>query len=102
MRITRLDFYGHLFASSPAPGEHLYQAAAYFRGDPFLARAGAIGTIKSMRASDPNTVREACIQRVVWFLTQIVREDTFLAGEDEELQLNIKKIRQERFAVKDA
>lgn len=103
LRVTRLDSYRHLvnstYISSSSSGECYYKAAAYFRDDPFLTRAGAIGEIKSMRTSDPNTVLEACAKEVVTYLINIVTEDTLLE-EDAKLQRNKAENLYRRFGVR--
>lgn len=54
-----------------------YTAAAYFQGDPFLIRAGAIGTLSGTKQSKI-AAHEACAGNVVTYLIQIVNEDTIL------------------------
>ncbi|PWY78151.1 hypothetical protein BO94DRAFT_472361, partial [Aspergillus sclerotioniger CBS 115572] len=51
-----------------------YTAGAYFKNDPFLTRAGAIGHISSMQGTRL-AVEESCAQKVVDYLTTMVQED---------------------------
>ncbi|KAL4954923.1 hypothetical protein BDW69DRAFT_183076 [Aspergillus filifer] len=67
IRIERTD--GRLVEND---GE--YNAAAYFKSDPFLTRAGAIGQIKTFSGSK-SAVREACAWAVCDYLVDMVRED---------------------------
>ncbi|KAL4961214.1 uncharacterized protein BDV14DRAFT_203928 [Aspergillus stella-maris] len=67
IRIERTD--GRLVEND---GE--YNAAAYFKSDPFLTRAGAIGQIKTFSGSK-SAVREACAWAVCDYLVGMVRED---------------------------
>ncbi|OJJ48088.1 hypothetical protein ASPZODRAFT_2122905 [Penicilliopsis zonata CBS 506.65] len=55
-----------------------YSAAAYFQGDPFLARAGGLGKVMDILGPEEN-VRESCCAEVVQYLINIVKEDTLLA-----------------------
>lgn len=70
IRIDRLD--GRLVETS---GEYI--AAAYFQGDPFLTRAGAIGTFSGTKPSK-TAAREICAEHVVTYLIKMVNEDTIL------------------------
>ena len=70
IRIKRTD--GRLIE---ADGE--YTAAAYFKADPFLARAGAIGQTQSF-STTRNAVHEACAWKVCDYLTDMVKEDMML------------------------
>lgn len=81
IRIERLD--GRLIDT-----EGNYSAAAYFKSDPFLARAGAIGQIKSFSGSQ-RAVHEACAWGVYDYLIDMVREDMALE----------EKITEEREAI---
>ncbi|KAE8144234.1 hypothetical protein BDV25DRAFT_134845 [Aspergillus avenaceus] len=54
-----------------AEGE--YTAAAYFRHHPYLVRVGAIGQVKSYTTEV--AIREACAQKVVEYLIEMVKED---------------------------
>ncbi|KAL4917082.1 hypothetical protein BDW62DRAFT_89744 [Aspergillus aurantiobrunneus] len=67
IRIERTD--GRLIETE---GE--YTAAAYFKNDPFLARAGAICQIKTF-SGNRNAVHEACAKGVYDYLIDMVRED---------------------------
>ncbi|KAL4897427.1 hypothetical protein BDV59DRAFT_197720 [Aspergillus ambiguus] len=63
--------------------EGLYNAAAYFRHDPFLTRVGAIGRVEN----EPGTrrsVTESCARRAVVYLLRVVDEDTALEEENTE------------------
>lgn len=62
-------------------GEGEYSAAAYFQGDPFLTRAGAIGSIKGVHQSQM-AARESCAGEVVKYLLRMVNEDTILEEEE--------------------
>lgn len=62
-------------------GEGEYSAAAYFQGDPFLTRAGAIGFIKGVHQSEM-AARESCAGEVVKYLLRMVNEDTILEAEE--------------------
>lgn len=64
-----------------------YRVAAYFRQDPFLIRAGAIGEIKKLKGN-ATTVREACAKEVVKYLINMVREDAILEEEAAEREKN--------------
>lgn len=68
IRVDRVD--GRLVETH---GE--YTAAAYFQGDPFLTRAGAIGSFSDTQPSK-DAAREACAGNVVTYLINIVKEDT--------------------------
>jgi len=57
----------------------LYKAAAYFRDNPFLVRAGAIGSIRGVIGED--AALGACAERVVRFVIDMVREDTLQEDE---------------------
>lgn len=70
IRIERTD--GRLIE---ADGE--YTAAAYFKVDPFLARAGAIGQTQSF-STTRNAVHEACAWKVCDYLIDMVKEDMML------------------------
>ncbi|RAL04354.1 uncharacterized protein BO80DRAFT_432050 [Aspergillus ibericus CBS 121593] len=67
VRVDRLD--GRLVETQ---GD--YTAGAYFKNDPFLTRAGAIGHIISMQGTK-FAVEEACAQKVVDYLMTLVQED---------------------------
>ncbi|KAL4930545.1 uncharacterized protein BDV17DRAFT_289771 [Aspergillus undulatus] len=67
IRIERTD--GRLIE---ADGE--YTAAAYFKNDPFLTRAGPIGQIKTF-SSTKGAVHEACAWAVCDYLLDMVKED---------------------------
>lgn len=68
IRIDRLD--GRLVETD---GE--YTAAAYFQGDPFLTRAGAIGRFTGTKPNK-SAAHEACAGNVVTYLIKMVNEDT--------------------------
>ncbi|KAL4784507.1 hypothetical protein BJX76DRAFT_327204 [Aspergillus varians] len=70
IRIERTD--GRLIKTD---GE--YTAAAYFKIDPFLARAGAIGQIQTFSGTR-DAVHEACAWKVCDYLLGMVREDMIL------------------------
>ncbi|PYI04496.1 hypothetical protein BO78DRAFT_449686 [Aspergillus sclerotiicarbonarius CBS 121057] len=67
LRVDRLD--GRLVETH---GD--YTAGAYFKNDPFLTRAGAVGHIISMQGTKI-AVEEACAQKVVDYLMTMVQED---------------------------
>lgn len=67
LRVERLD--GRLVETY---GD--YTAGAYFKTDPFLTRAGAIGHISSMQGTRL-AVEESCAQKVVDYLMTMVQED---------------------------
>ncbi|KAL3432470.1 hypothetical protein BDV09DRAFT_197661 [Aspergillus tetrazonus] len=54
-----------------------YTAAAYFKGDPFLTRAGAIGRIQTFSGTR-TAVHEACAWNVCNYLIDLVKEDMML------------------------
>jgi hypothetical protein len=54
-----------------------YNAAAYFNNDPFLRRASPIGESKGSMSE----AKEACAQKVITYLIEMVREDTRLEDE---------------------
>ncbi|KAL2824759.1 hypothetical protein BDW59DRAFT_147030 [Aspergillus cavernicola] len=54
-----------------------YTATAYFKSDPFLARAGAIGHVQSFSGTR-DAVHEACAREVSNYLIRMVDEDTAL------------------------
>ncbi|KAL4743055.1 hypothetical protein BDV11DRAFT_179472 [Aspergillus similis] len=70
IRIERSD--GRLIEN-----EGQYTAAAYFRGDPFLTRAGAIGRIQTFSGTR-TAVHEACAWNVCDYLIDLVKEDMML------------------------
>ncbi|KAL4762354.1 uncharacterized protein BDW70DRAFT_159014 [Aspergillus foveolatus] len=57
--------------------EGQYTAAAYFEGDPFLTRAGAIGRIQTF-SGIRTAVHEACAWNVYNYLIDLVKEDMML------------------------
>ncbi|RAH83993.1 hypothetical protein BO86DRAFT_446730 [Aspergillus japonicus CBS 114.51] len=63
-----------------------YTAGAYFKSDPFLRRAGAVGPVTGLQ-DNRSLAEQACAEEVVKYLIQIV-------AEDEELEINIAKQRQ--------
>jgi hypothetical protein len=67
-----------------------YHAAAYFPGDPFLARVGAIGQIKNVNGSK-DMAKEACATEVVKFLIQMVKDDNNWEERDKEREQVILK-----------
>lgn len=74
IRITRLD-------GRPIDTEGEYRTSAHFKGDPFLTRAGAIGSTKGRRASKA-AAKESCAAEVVRYLIKMVNEDTELEEEE--------------------
>ncbi|KAI9372029.1 hypothetical protein BJX61DRAFT_534300 [Aspergillus egyptiacus] len=70
IRIDRVD--GRLVESE---GE--YTAAAYFKTDPFLARAGAIGHVQNFNGTR-DMAHEACARGTSDYLIKMVEEDTAL------------------------
>ncbi|BCR91752.1 uncharacterized protein ACHE_70595A [Aspergillus chevalieri] len=74
IRITRLD-------GCPVDTEGEYRTSAHFKGDPFLTRAGAIGSTKGQRASKA-AAKELCAAEVVRYLIKMVSEDTELEEEE--------------------
>jgi hypothetical protein len=70
VRIERID--GRLIET-----EGQYTAAAYFKGDPFLTRAGAIGRIQTFSGTR-TAVHEACAWNVCNYLIDLVKEDMML------------------------
>ncbi|KAL4975903.1 hypothetical protein BDW66DRAFT_151438 [Aspergillus desertorum] len=70
IRIDRSD--GRLIET-----EGQYTAAAYFKSDPFLARAGAIGRIQAFSGTRI-AVHEACAWNVCDYLIDLVMEDMML------------------------
>lgn len=74
IRITRLD-------SDLVETEGEYRTSAHFKGDPFLTRAGAIGSTKGRRASKM-AAKELCAAEVVRYLIKMVNEDTELEEEE--------------------
>ncbi|KAL6230086.1 hypothetical protein BDW75DRAFT_245156 [Aspergillus navahoensis] len=70
IRIERSD--GRLIET-----EGQYTAAAYFKSDPFLARAGAIGRTQTFSGTR-TAVHEACAWNVCHYLIDLVKEDTML------------------------
>ncbi|KAL5045115.1 hypothetical protein BDW71DRAFT_91834 [Aspergillus fruticulosus] len=70
IRIERSD--GRLIET-----EGQYTAAAFFKSDPFLARAGAIGQIQAFSGTRI-AVHEACAWNVCDYLIDLVKEDMML------------------------
>ncbi|KAL3472440.1 hypothetical protein BJX99DRAFT_216024 [Aspergillus californicus] len=54
-----------------------YTAAVYFKNDPFLARAGAIGRVQAFSGTR-DAVHEACAREASAYLIKMVEEDTTL------------------------
>ncbi|KAL4875496.1 hypothetical protein BJY04DRAFT_223958 [Aspergillus karnatakaensis] len=67
IRVERMD--GRLVDTE---GEYI--AAAHFKSDPFLARAGGIGQVHGTYSSK-NSALEACVRQVCDYLIKMVEED---------------------------
>ncbi|RAK77143.1 uncharacterized protein BO72DRAFT_527908 [Aspergillus fijiensis CBS 313.89] len=63
-----------------------YTAGAYFKTDPFLRRAGAVGPVTGLQDSR-SLAEQACAEEVIKYLIRMVEED-------EELETKIAKQRQ--------
>jgi hypothetical protein len=83
IRIERID--GRLIDTD---GE--YTAAAYFKTDPFLARAGAIGQSRGSFAARDG-IHEACAWKTYDYLIKMVREDMALERKAAEEQKAITR-----------
>ncbi|KAL5339292.1 hypothetical protein BJX70DRAFT_161702 [Aspergillus crustosus] len=73
-----------------------YTAAAYFKSDPFLARAGAIGKISGFFNSK-NGAHEACAWKAYDYLIKMVKEDMVLEDKAVEEQKAITRWASDQF-----
>lgn len=67
-----------------------YYAAAFFRNDPFLTRAGAIGEVNSAMCTGQQ-IQEMCTERVLQYLIAMVKEDTLLEQAEAKARFNREK-----------